>query len=510
MEQRLTCMNVVKTAACLIFAGLATTAETAMPVIAFRGDSTGNFAGACPPSTFSADSNLAWKAEVGQGCGTAIVVGDRLWVQTAPNALICLDKATGKELWRRTHHAGTLAPSIPAAVFDAAMDDVGAYHVLAQKSRRLAKEDPTRIAWEAEMKTIEAKLPKDFGNQIPGSRLDGYYNGGLYLICTTPCSDGQRVIAVFPTGVAVAYDLDGKPCWSADIRPSIAPPPGFKGRWDNGRVRDYFSTPPVIAPGGVVIVLFGGHAIGLDAVTGATRWKSLLLCRGNPAHTRAAMVLGQVGSQTYVATGTGHILRTSDGQIVYEDSIGGSGVPAVVFAQGIFCWTSFAVRLSAGPEPKPEKIWDYAGPPPTLAKITNFGWKEQPRLGDGDMTSPIVVDGHLLLYNQSRMLVTLDLATGAELGERRSTKLQKKIKALSSGVTKNWAYGGMVRAEGTIVVAHDYGVVKMIPLDAKAGPVVENALPDDIYGQPICDGPALYIRSLNALLKFQAKTADKP
>ena len=45
--------------------------------INFRGDPTGGYPGATPPTRFNQQENLRWKVNVGQGCGEALVVKDR-------------------------------------------------------------------------------------------------------------------------------------------------------------------------------------------------------------------------------------------------------------------------------------------------------------------------------------------------------------------------------------------------------------------------------------------------
>jgi hypothetical protein len=92
----------------------------------------------------------------------------------------------------------------------------------------LAEDSEERTRLEAEFERGLAALPEKLPG-LPGAgvstdrRKDG--SGlGIYLICMTPCSDGKCVVAVFPTGIAVAYDLDGQLLWSADVRPPAAPP----------------------------------------------------------------------------------------------------------------------------------------------------------------------------------------------------------------------------------------------------------------------------------------------
>jgi hypothetical protein len=116
-----------------------------------------------------------------------------------------------------------------------------------------------------------------------------------------------------------------------------------------------------------------------------------------------------------------------------------------------------------------------------------------------DFTSPVVVGEQLLYYAWNRMNV-IEAATGKVLAQHRLAK--SPVRPLARGVTKNWAYGGMVRAGDWLVLVHDNGLVKTFPLNATFSPMQACALPDDVYAQPTCDGPALYIRSLNALWRF--------
>lgn len=77
-----------------------------------------------PPVEWSETKNLRWKVEIpGSGSATPIVWGDRLYVLTAIDTgkasvlqfvVLCLDRKTGKEIWRRTAadaapHEGTHA-----------------------------------------------------------------------------------------------------------------------------------------------------------------------------------------------------------------------------------------------------------------------------------------------------------------------------------------------------------------------------------------------------------------
>ncbi len=82
-----------------------------------------------PPAVWSADQNIIWKAPVtGRGHGSPTLVGERVFLQTADESngaqlVICLNRSTGKQLWKTVVHASggmrknnksTAASSTPA------------------------------------------------------------------------------------------------------------------------------------------------------------------------------------------------------------------------------------------------------------------------------------------------------------------------------------------------------------------------------------------------------------
>jgi outer membrane protein assembly factor BamB len=64
------------------------------------------------PLEWAADKNVLWEAPVpGRGHGSAVVVGDRVFLATADEkaevqGVLCLDRTTGKELWHAEVHKG--------------------------------------------------------------------------------------------------------------------------------------------------------------------------------------------------------------------------------------------------------------------------------------------------------------------------------------------------------------------------------------------------------------------
>ncbi len=151
----------------------------------FRGaDSRGIATSSNLPDHWSADENVAWKAEIkGRGWSSPIVWGDKIFLTTCvslgeeetpkkglyfggnrpkpPEAehewqVVCLELKSGKTLWQHVSHRGT--PSTPI------------------------------------------HLKNSYASE-------------------TPVTDGQRVYAYFGNVGVFCYDLDGKPLWSKEIEP---------------------------------------------------------------------------------------------------------------------------------------------------------------------------------------------------------------------------------------------------------------------------------------------------
>jgi len=74
-------------------------------VFSFRGNHTGAFPNADPPTSWSKGStNWLWSAPLdGKSNASPVINGDRVFCCEEPNTLVCFDKRTGEELWRATN-----------------------------------------------------------------------------------------------------------------------------------------------------------------------------------------------------------------------------------------------------------------------------------------------------------------------------------------------------------------------------------------------------------------------
>jgi len=199
----------------------------------WRGDSTGRFPKATPPTEWDGESkkNVLWSLKVGISKFTSpIVVGNKVLTVSEPADLLCIDAASGKLLWQKNNSTSEL-PAKP-----------------------------------------EEKIPK----------------GTTKNATPIPICDGQFVYVSFCSGVVACYDLDGKRQWITLIEGAATSEFGRsaspvlagdklivgihhlialdaktgKVAWVNEKVPEKFGTPVAMKVGALDIVLApSGHIV---------------------------------------------------------------------------------------------------------------------------------------------------------------------------------------------------------------------------------------------------------
>src|SRR5947207_3819242 len=128
---RRTCFVLLATAALSISAGAAEKGgKASWPQ--FRGPDASGIGEGKPPVQFGPGQKVLWKTPVGAGISSPIVWADRVFLTEfdRPNkqfATVCIDRRTGKILWRRTVTAAEIEkvhevsnPAAPTPVTDGA------------------------------------------------------------------------------------------------------------------------------------------------------------------------------------------------------------------------------------------------------------------------------------------------------------------------------------------------------------------------------------------------------
>ena len=205
-----------------------------------RGDWTGRFPDADPPLAWDIANkiNLLWRTPLPDySAANPILVGDRLFVNCEPHTLYCLDKNTGKVLWKRDSHVFEFVPEDQRAAAMKSWNDARAAEdsperreldkqlaALADELRTLEEAGRLTEAKEkevaAKMDPVKAKL-KALSDKVRltsqwrgklGVRDHGWSNNFGYTF-PAPCSDGKCVWVKCNTGVIACYDLDGNRKW---------------------------------------------------------------------------------------------------------------------------------------------------------------------------------------------------------------------------------------------------------------------------------------------------------
>jgi outer membrane protein assembly factor BamB len=290
--------------------------------IGFRGDTTGRFPGATPPTEWNVETghNVRWIVRLPFASLTVkgdtipltshaspIVAGGKVLVCEHPDVLVCLDADTGAIRWRSRADVTESLPEPDRARLHGALEALAA-----------SGDDPAarRVLADAAKQGLACLLPSSFLE--PGGAAGG-----------TPASDGHRVFVAFGTGAVAAFDLE-----SGQRRWLVAYP---WASWNHGM------NSPLLVNGVLVHLTFRrgkAAAVGLDAETGKERW--VLDDLTHPGHGGAGSpVLAEVAGEPRVVLPEGSVLNPATGarwaKIPSHGALGGSPATSgsfVVFQEG--------------------------------------------------------------------------------------------------------------------------------------------------------------------------------
>ena len=127
----------------------------------WRGDGSGQFPAATPPTQWSAKKNIRWATVVGSSYSSPILTDKAVIVTAEPNLVICLNRADGSVRWR-------------------------------------IKVQPSDLPDAKSRKTAEKYKPPE---------------AGAGLAAATPVTDGSTIYVLFANGILDALDTSGKSKW---------------------------------------------------------------------------------------------------------------------------------------------------------------------------------------------------------------------------------------------------------------------------------------------------------
>jgi outer membrane protein assembly factor BamB len=341
------------------------------------------------------------------------------------------------------------------------------------------------IRWKAPLLGTGVSAPVVWGDRAFVTCSDGRSNDRLHLICLdradgkqcwharffgtalsdgqfapggmavpTPATDGKHVWALFGTGDLVCADFDGNPLWVRSLAQEYG---AFRNRWGMA------ASPVLVGDLLVVQVDHWGQSylLGVDAATGANRWKTNRDASVNWASPLAVKVDGKtqiVASGTYAVKGysaqTGEELWTVQGmqmQCIPSPVASGDHVYAVSGRDHF----TLAIRLD--------------GARGDLTK-THITWKA--KSGAAYVPSPVVHGGYYYFVEDNGWGHCLRTDTGERVWRER--------------LGGNKYSASPLLADGKIYFASEDGTVTVI----KAGPTFEVLARNDL-GEPIVASPAV-------------------
>ena len=421
------------------------------------------------------DRNVLWAAKMTERTNAApIIVGDRLFTPAEPDELLCVDKNTGKVLWRRINDYYEAAPS----------DQRSAHAVFREKIEPLEAElrQTTDYVQATELRRKIRKLLEDTDKKAYAMKWDGHLAShfGIVGFTTTPVSDGKHVWAFYGHGVVACYDLEGNRKWirrleAEEIRYSCSP------AWIGGRL----------------VVIFGGMH-GLDAATGKTLWSRPEI------PSIATLIPARMAGTDVVVSQKGHVVRVADGKVLWVNpriipNDTGWAAPLVLGDVMYLPWSGVSGLIVAdfagqsGDEWKPKVRYLELG---AHHRRPNGEWLDR-----FTPCSPLVRDGIYYEIDQYGVFYALDLATGKPL-YKHETGFDELHHYNAIGVAASPALGGkhiyVMDNQGTCVVLAPGRTYKPVAVNRLRTQLARDWAipPQEILANapPVFDGKRMYLR----------------
>ena len=463
--------------------------------VGWRGDGSGVFSKTTPATEWSPTQNVVWKTKMPDWSNaTPVIVGDKIFVMSEPDVLICCDVKSGKILWQKT--SGILESFGPEEAASAqakmkSLDIEGKKKELDELRKQIRKVGGP--AWrlgrkkkglEKKLKDADAEKTKKLKAQI--SEIDAdieeskkkvaplrkqekelqaviapfekYFpsrkHGTTGYTSPSPVSDGKNVYIVTGNGVAACYDLSGDRKWITHVG---TPREGWG-----------FSTSPLLADGKLLVNL---GAVAIDVKTGKIAW-SHPPYRGLPWGTGCLIT---VGGENLWLTPDGKIYRISDGKMLaekqaytqYNGLIQNEGV--VYFVQNGGKAVMLPAKAKEGMKLAPKYTF----------KMDNNRY----------YASPVLYDGRIYAITRYCQFTVTEAATGKVLSTRKLDELQAK------GVN---IYPSICVAGDRLFISNDAGTTLVMTPGGEPFLEETNSL-EDFRSTPIFQGGRMYIRGLKHL-----------
>jgi outer membrane protein assembly factor BamB len=433
----------------LLITGIAAPAE----IVGWRNDWTGVFPEADPPTTWTRDSGVVWKTKLpGLSNASPILIGDRLFVSSDPDILICVNREDGTILWERPNPVLDLLDNKTRAAYEEesvkGQDTRDRYDEAKSNLRhteRRAKKDgidaSEKIASLSEkvgkLKEELKEFPTFDKYAIPvHHRVNGHST-------PTPVSDGNRVFALFGTGVVVCYDLEGNKVWGKFV--------------ETPQHRFGHSASPLMIDDMLLVQM--RDLLALDAATGEEKW------RANVSSYWGTPIAAEIGGTKAVVTPNGDVLRASDGEVLASE-LSSVKFSTPVLDEGIVYFIEAGGRAVEIPS--------------TTKDGFRTKWTTNPR-SDRYYSSPVIQDGLIYTMTRNNVFSVIDQDSGEVV--------YSETLPLGGGD----AYPSIVMAGEHLFASNSNGTTVVLKPGREYVQVAKNSL-EKFMSTPIFAGSRMYLR----------------
>ena len=442
-------MRTIITIMLVAFLKLSTQAE----VVGWRHNWTGKFPEANPPTSWSTDDGVVWKTKMpGPGNASPVIVGNRVFVCSDPDVLICVDRDDGRILWQHANPVGDLLDPETLAVYKTESKEgreLKTQFDNRKRTLRVAKWRAQRdnVNREETIARIQGEVDALVKKMKECGTFDKYANPSTHgdngHSTPTPVTDGKHVYTVFGTGVAVCYDLEGNKVWGTFVETPTH-------EWGH-------SASPLLVDGKVLIHIL--NLVALNAENGDEQWRA-----GLPSYW-GSPILTRIGDVNVVMTPHGDVVRVDDGSIVHR------GLSKLEFCAPI----------------QEKDVVDYiqAGGkalelPSSIGEEFKTLWTTQPR-DDRYFASPIIHQGLVYTMTQNNVFSVIDTANGEIVYSKK----------LSLGGGK--AFPSITMAGEYLYVSNSNGTTLVLKPGRTYREVAKNRL-ERFQSNPVFQGDKMYLR----------------
>jgi outer membrane protein assembly factor BamB len=315
---------------------------------------------------------------------------------------------------------------------------------------------------------------RDDGRRLWQTRLFGSAPTDLFppggMAVPTPVTDGKHLYVLFGTGDLVCLDFAGKPVWIRSLAEEYGP---FRNRWGMG------SSPILV---GDLLVIQVDHwsrsyLLGVDARTGANRWKTDRNESVNWSSPLAVKVKGQT-QLIVVGTSRARGYDARDGTELWSvQGMHFQCIPSPVAWENVLVAASgentLAIRLD--------------GSKGDLSK-THVLWKN--KRNRPYVPSPVCYEGRLYVVADQGFATCLEVADGKEQWRER---------------LGDTYHASLVAGDGKVYFTSKEGVVRVVQAGPQFALLAENDMGEALVASPALAHGQLFLRGERHLFCIEEK-----